>query len=174
MHDDHDFRPIRACAGTTRALVVAACGGGGGGWNSAPVNGDMHRRPSHADRSRGATDPGGACHFRRRDRRRRSRLSRTVSMADDGGMVAAALPSATTTAMAGWTCICAGRMPAEQTVRKSQPGWQLRFSDVAVDAGVTGDVSDKASGPAFVDYDGDDDLDLFVGSVENTAVACFQ
>jgi hypothetical protein len=55
---------------------------------------------------------------------------------------------------------------------RSQSG-VYEFVDVALEAGVTGDVSDKASGPSFVDYDGDNDVDLFVGSVENTAFRVF-
>ena len=55
---------------------------------------------------------------------------------------------------------------------RSQSG-DYGFSDVATDAGVAGDIDDKASGPAFADYDGDDDMDLFVGSVENTPFRVF-
>jgi len=38
-------------------------------------------------------------------------------------------------------------------------GGSYGFVDVAVDAGVAGQVSDRASGPAFIDYDGDGDMD---------------
>jgi hypothetical protein len=52
-------------------------------------------------------------------------------------------------------------------------GGEYNFVDVALDVGVAGDLSDKASGPSFVDYDGDNDVDLFVGSVENTTLRVF-
>ena len=55
---------------------------------------------------------------------------------------------------------------------RSQSG-TYEFSDVANDAGVTGELEDKASGPAFADYDGDGDVDLFVGSVEYTPYRIF-
>ena len=55
---------------------------------------------------------------------------------------------------------------------RSQNG-SFEFTDVAAVAGVGGDINDKASGPAFADYDGDGDLDLFVGSVEYTPFRVF-
>lgn len=55
---------------------------------------------------------------------------------------------------------------------RSQNG-SYQFADVTESAGVTGAYRDKASGPAFVDYDGDGDEDLFVGSVEYTPFRVF-
>ena len=52
-------------------------------------------------------------------------------------------------------------------------GGSYNFVDVSDDAGVGGDRRDKASGPAFVDYDGDGDLDLFVGSIEYSPLRVF-
>jgi hypothetical protein len=52
-------------------------------------------------------------------------------------------------------------------------GGSYAFVDVTESAGVAGAFRDKASGPAFADYDGDGDEDLFVGSVEYTSFRVF-
>jgi hypothetical protein len=48
------------------------------------------------------------------------------------------------------------------------------FTEVAAAAGVEISSDHKSSGPMFVDYDGDGDQDLFVGSVEYTGMRLFQ
>jgi len=53
-------------------------------------------------------------------------------------------------------------------------GGAYQFADVTDAAGVGGEVSDMAAGPAFVDYDGDGDEDLFVGSIEQTPFRVYE
>ena len=52
-------------------------------------------------------------------------------------------------------------------------GGSYSFADVTNVAGVAGSSGDKASGPAFADYDGDGDLDLFIGSVEYSSLRLY-
>ena len=58
--------------------------------------------------------------------------------------------------------------------RNESQGGDFAFTDVAAAAGVTMDSNDKTAGPAFVDFDGDGDEDLFVGGVEYSPVKVFR
>ena len=57
--------------------------------------------------------------------------------------------------------------------RNASQGGDYAFVDVATAAGVAMTFNDKTSGPAFVDFDGDGDDDLFVGGIEDNPFRVF-
>ncbi len=58
--------------------------------------------------------------------------------------------------------------------RNQSQGGDYLFEDRAMEAGVAIAVADKSCGPAFVDFDGDGDDDLFVGSIEYSQFRVFR
>lgn len=68
----------------------------------------------------------------------------------------------------GWVdlYIAQGDVGENLLFRNQSQSGSYAFSDVAASANVAMTTADKTAGPAFADYDGDGDDDLFVGSVE--------
>lgn len=58
--------------------------------------------------------------------------------------------------------------------RNLSQGGAYNFVNVSGSAGVSMGLDDKTCGPAFVDYDGDGDDDLFVGGILNTPIGVFR
>jgi hypothetical protein len=159
-------------------LAIAACGGGGGGGNEPPSSaspppaqpapddtGDEPEVPSAPVAHVSFVDATAASGidflhgFERRTTA--SRVVGGVAVGDYNGD--------------GWLDIYLAQGDAgfNRLYENRSQGGSYTFVDVTEGAGVAGAFRDKASGPAFVDYDGDGDEDLFVGSVENTPFRVF-
>lgn len=158
------------------AFFVASCGGGGGaGGNSnagvsltPPVNptgGNTPTQPSvpltpvsHVSFSDVTMDAG--IDFRH-----------GFSSESMGAMVSAGLAVGDYNGD-GWLDLyfSQGDAGLNKLYENRSQGGDYQFADVTGAAGATGSVSDRASGGAFVDYDGDHDLDLIIGSVENSSM----
>ncbi len=167
------FRGVALAA--TIVLVVASCGGGGGG--DGPAAATNVAAPPTADTSNIPTAPlTPVAHVTFVDATTAAGLDFSHGFASEvmGGMVAAGVAVGDYNDD-GWldVFLVQGDTGFNKLYENRSQVSGYNFFDVALEAGVTGNIGDMASGPAFVDYDGDDDMDLFVGSVENTPFHVF-
>ena len=157
-------------------LVIASCGGGGGG--AAPNNSTNVVTPPPADEPDIPTVPvTPVAHVTFVDATPGAGLDFSHGLMGDtmASMVAAGVAIGDYNDD-GWLDIffAQGNTGFNKLYENRSQSGSFEFVDVAAEAGVEGDLSDKSSGPAFVDYDGDNDMDLFVGSVENSAFRVFE
>ena len=156
------------------AFIVVSCGGGGGG--GATSNSTAVVTPPPVDPDTPAVPSTPVAHVTFVDATLAAGLDFSHGLQGEtmAGMVAAGVAIGDYNDD-GWLdlFLAQGNTGFNKLYENRSHGGSYGFVDVAVDAGVAGDFSDKASGPAFVDYDGDDDVDLFVGSVENSAFRVF-
>lgn len=157
------------------ALAASSCGGGGGNDTPTRTSDDLVLPPVDSQETPAVpATPVGHVSF----------VDATITAGLDfshslGGQTAAQMIAAGVAVGDfnddGWLdlFLVQGDSGFNRLYENRSQGGDYEFVDVALEAGVAGDISDKASGPSFVDYDGDNDLDLFVGSVENTAFRVF-
>lgn len=182
MHSTHFFQVrIRSIVpAVLGALLVASCGGGGGGSDSPAASPDVAAPPAAPPPAAAPTAPEApltpVAHVSFVDATSAAGIDFMHGL--DGGTMAKMVAGGVAVGdynEDGWldVYLAQGNTGFSKLFENRSQGGSYEFVDVAVDAGVAGEASDRASGPAFVDYDGDGDEDLFVGSVENAPIRVF-
>ncbi len=144
------------------ATQLAACGGGGGG------------SPAPGDDPPPAPNPGPVGPAAPVDHLSFSNVALAAGLTYTHGFVVADPSTESVAGVAvgdydgdGWLdlYIAQGDTGENLLYRNLSQGGSYSFEDVATSAGVAMTTADRTSGPAFADYDGDGDDDLFVGGV---------
>ena len=167
---------LRRVGTVLAAVSLAACGGGGGSGGGNPPNNNTNIVPALPDPSTPETPLVPVTHVRFVDATDDAGLDFSHGLAGNtmGQLIAAGV------AVGDYNddglldlFLAQGNSGENKLFENRSQGGALEFVEIASAAGAGGDINDKASGPAFADYDGDGDLDLFVGSVENTPFRVF-
>jgi hypothetical protein len=158
-------------------LLLAACSGGGGSDGGAAASPPVSPPPPVENNDPPPTPPQTpVSHLRFVDATLSSGLafSHRFERGTNAARVAAGVAVGDVNGD-GWLDIylAQGDTGTNVLFENRSQGGGYTFVDVTDTAGVAGSPSDKASGPAFADYDGDGDLDLFVGSVEYSTLRVF-